>query len=258
MAVELPRIGRLEPQAPQSVGRFEANLPNIAEATAPIGRAVSESVDKIADANTAFTKKQQSVWDVKTSDLANQFELRRKEALAKINVKDGDTLSEYKKYDEDADNDYNEVLKQYGTMDPMFQELLKNKISTAYGKQESFRNIQQFEQDYKYQNNVTKSAIALDQDNFLNAGLRLDIKDPKSFTLLDGFRSRIEQAHISQGERSGTLVRDDKGNPMVLEGGPAQPLPFPAAAGRCPRPIRNPRLRRGNLPHRGRLGALGV
>lgn len=222
MAVTLPRIERAAPQAPESVGRLEINPPSVAEATQPAFSAITKASSGIAEAYVArqneIRKQAITAMDIKSSDIANQFENWSKQKLDEIKLKDGDTTPDYTTYDAEADKRQSEIMAQYANLDPEFQSILNNKLRTTYGKQETFRNMQQTEQTYKYRRKVVDDTVKLNQDGFFNLGLSVDTTKPDSFLALQSYRDGIIQSRIAEGDQRGVLRRDENGVPLWLDG----------------------------------------
>lgn len=218
MAVELPRINRAQPQAPQPSQKLDVNLPNIAEATAPIGRAISNSTEKVVDAFSDQQKKQQQVWDTKTTDVNNVFERALKNRLSEIKLKTGDTTKDFVDYEDFAQKTHDEMMASFNDNDPEFKTLLSEKMLNTFGRMKSFKDDQQYEQHFKYQNETSDARVKLDVDNAFSTGMSLDVKRPDTFTSLDAYIKRIEQTRVSQGDRTGMTVRDEKGVPDYFNG----------------------------------------
>ena len=217
MAVELPRVQRAQPQAPQPSQKLEANVPNIAEAVAPMSRAISNATENIGDAFVEQQKKQQQVWDTKSTDINNQFERSLKNRLNEIKLKTGDTTKDFVDYEDFAQKTHDEIMSSFNDNDPQFKTLLSEKMLNTFGRMKSFKDDQQYEQHFKYQNEVSDARVKLDVDNAFATGMSLDIKRPDTFTSLDAYIKRIEQTRVSQGDRTGMTVRDENG-PKDAEG----------------------------------------
>lgn len=212
--VQIPRVGRLEPQAPTSVGRMEVNVPNFSEAAAPASRGVEVATKNVMNAQEAreneIKKQRLTALDIKSSDESNQFEYWSKQKLAEIKLKSGDTTADYVKYDEEAQAKYKEVFSKYENMDGEFKSLLDKKLNNTYGAQQSFRNIQQSEQTYKYRDSVYNEKNKLAVDNFMNAGLYVNEKSPDTFSALYYHRDEIVQTRIAQGSQTGVLTPENQ------------------------------------------------
>lgn len=225
--VQIPRTNRLEPQAPQSVGRLEVSVPNFAEAAAPATRGVESGLKSVLTASeaydTAVKKQRATAIDIKSTDEANQFEYWSKEKLSEIKSKEGDTTADYIEYEKQAEAKYKEVFSKYGEMDDDFKTLLNNKLNTTYSKQSSFRNIQQSEQQYKWRGEVVNNTVKLAQDSFFQAGERLDIKNNETFANLNTYAKDMIQSRLAHADQIGTLTRKADGTPD-FETGPVSVL----------------------------------
>lgn len=218
MAVELPRVQRAQPQAPQATPKLDVTVPNMAEAAAPLTRAISNTTEKVLDAEQVFQKKQQQVWDTKSTDINNQFERSLKNKLSEIKLKTGDVTKDFIGYNEFAQKQHDELLAQHSEMDNGFKTLLSEKITNTFGRMNSFRDDQQYEQHYKYQNEASDGRVKLDVDNAFNKGMSLDVARPDTFMSFDAYIKRIEQTRIAQGDRTGMTVRDKNGVPDYFSG----------------------------------------
>lgn len=218
MAVELPRVQRAQPQAPQNTPKLDITVPNMAEAAAPLTRAISTTTEKVIDAEQAYQKKQQQVWDTKSTDINNQFERSLKNKLSEIKLKTGDVTKDFIDYNEFAQQQHDELLSNYSSMDNEFKTLLSEKITNTYGRMNSFRDDQQYEQHFKYQNEASDGRVKLDVDNAFNKGMSLDVARPDTFMSFDAYIKRIEQTRVAQGDRTGMTVRDKNGVPDYFSG----------------------------------------
>lgn len=223
MAVQIPRIQRADPSAPQPTGQMNLNIPNMAEANAPVMKASTKAVQDITELSlrieTEQKKQQAKVWDTKSTDISNQFEMALKDRLHQIKQKDGgDTTKDFTDYDSYAKETYDQIMSDNKDMDPSFNKVLQEKMSTTYGRLSSNRNQLQYEQWYKYENNVTDGSVKIAQDNAFEKSYNLSMNNPQSFLEYESYLSRIEQYRISQGDKNGTLVRGANGEPLHMEG----------------------------------------
>jgi hypothetical protein len=218
MAVELPRVQRAQPQAPQNTPKLDITVPNIAEAAAPLTRAISTTTEKVIEAEQFYQKKQQQVWDTKSTDINNQFERSLKSKLSEIKLKTGDVTKDFINYNKFAQKQHDELLSNYSDMDNEFKTLLSEKITNTYGRMNSFRDDQQYEQHFKFQNEASDGRVKLDVDNAFNKGMSLDVARPDTFMSFDAYIKRIEQTRVAQGDRTGMTVRDKNGVPDYFSG----------------------------------------
>ena len=227
MPVQIPRIAAPDvAPAPQSVGRQTVDVPNMANAVQPFAQGIEKGTKAFEDAyqkrQLEIQKQRWTALDIKSTDEANQFENWSKEKLAEINLKKGDTTSDYMDYEKQAQEKYKEVYSKYETMDSDFKNLLDQKLNTTFQKQQSFRNIQQSEQQYKWRDEVTNDTVKLSQDSMLNSGLRLDAARPETFANMHTYAQDIIQARIARGSQTGSLVTKPDGT-IDYEQGPVGP-----------------------------------
>lgn len=217
MPVQIPRIEATQPSAPNSVGRMEVSVPNMAQATAPLAEGIQKGTSKVVDAFEArqneIAKQRASQLDFKSTEEDNSFALWSKQKRAEINQKEGDTTKDWIEYDKQAEERYKQVYSKYESMDSDFKQLLDNKLNTTYRKEQTFRNIEQSEQNYKWKSSVADNKVKLEQDSFFNSGTRLDIKDPETFNNLKTFARDMINTRLAHAEQTGQLTYKEDGTP---------------------------------------------
>lgn len=215
----LPRQERAQPQAPASVGRFEVNPPSIAEATASGFSKAASAVGDIAQAfnqqELEIQRQKKATVDIKSTELANRFERASKERLAAIKdlPAEADTTQDYVDYDKAMDKLQTEILGEYEGWDPQLKALTEAKLRNTYASQESFRNIQQNEQIFKYRRKVIDDKVDLASKNMFEAGRYLDAAKPETFDLVKKYFYDIRDSRIAEGMYTRTLPVDGDGNP---------------------------------------------
>lgn len=227
MPVQLPRINVSDVAAPITGQRMNVDVPDMVQATAPLSRGIEAGTKAVTNAlearETEIKKRRASALDIKSTEEDNQFQLWSKQRIAEINLKEGDTTADYVEYDKQAQEKYKEVFSKYETMDSDFKELLDNKLNSTYQKQQTFRNIQQSEQNYKWRAEVANNKVRLEQDSFFQSGMYLDINNKETFNNLDTYARDIIQTRIAHADQTGTLVRKEDGTPE-FETGPVSVL----------------------------------
>lgn len=215
MAIQIPPVQRFNPQAPQSVGRNDISVPNMAEANAPERQALDRLVDTGADyyinAQKAARKKELQAKDIKATDLQNQYELKYKAAQAQIGELKGDTTDYYKKLDDDSVQWQDEALS-VAAEDPELAQMVQAKLTRSNGRLYESRTVQQTKQYYSYQNDVVNGNIKLRRDGAMSASTFLDVKNPGTFAPMMSEIDAIEHARAQQGEMNGFPVTYEEVN----------------------------------------------
>lgn len=215
MAVEIPRVQRFDAQTPESVGRVQANAPNLAEATAPIIRGMDAGLKTGSDAQQKYEAESRkasiNAWDIKTSDVKNQYEVWHKEEVSKIGLIQGDATKAYADFDKASAEKRKELFTGYEGMTGEFQQLLNKKLVGSVRTLQGLRDIQQSTQASKYQDQVVKDTSKINQDNMMSYGMYVRMDEPKTFTELEKFAENIIAVHMSDAKRLGTIKLDENG-----------------------------------------------
>lgn len=217
MATLIPRLNRLDPQAPASVGRLEITSPNLLQATAPLREGVAAGVEQAVDAyqsyNREIRKQELAAKDLKATEIVNGVEVLGRTSLAQIGQKKGDTTPDYQTFDQNLQTWRDEALKK--TEDPEIQQLIDKKLSGTYGRLNETRGIQQAKQFYGYQQDIINSSVKLTQDDAMSMAQILDSRDPNTFVPFKSRIDRIVEFREAEAFQNGMISGyDEKGNPV--------------------------------------------
>lgn len=227
MPIQVPKIQRFETQAPQSVGRISVNATNPDEANAinrkAIGGVLSAGAEAYSDYTEVVAKKEQQGRELKATELQNSYELKYRDALAKIDQVKGDTTELYKKLDEDSIQWKSELSKNVGE-DPDLGMLFQEKIARSNGRLNERRTLQQTKQQYTYQADVVKQTVQLRRDDAVSASELVDLNNPGTMVPLMSSIDAIEKTLAAQGEMNGFPIKrykDPESGKDIVEYAPA-------------------------------------
>ena len=217
MAVEIPRINRFDSQGPQSVGRIEANAPNLLASSAPLregfNNLASTTLDVVEARNKALRKQELAAKDLKATELAIRYEQSLKGDLDRLKQLKGDPTPVYKQFDEKMYELENTTYSQVGE-DAETQAMLKEKMVKVNGRIYDSRTTNQTQQYYGWQNDVANGSVKLRKDNAMNSAAMFDVKKPLSYGGVRSALDEIEQTRISVAQVNGydiKKVKDDNG-----------------------------------------------
>lgn len=206
MAVEIPRLQRLNDGQPQSAGRLEIQAPNLLGATAPlregVGSAINQGVEVFEARQKEIRKQELAAKDLKATEAAVKYETQLKNDLTRIEQLSGDVTPAYKKFDEDMATLEDDIYTQVGE-DQETRLLLREKIIKANGRVSDSRTTQQTKQYYKWQKEVGDSSVKLRQDNAMKASEALDSRNPLTLGAVQNQLNEIEQTRVSIAKQNG-------------------------------------------------------
>lgn len=211
MAVEIPVVKRADAMAPIAQEQVNLQAPSLKDTSAQregFGNLVEGAIDSYGQ----YEKTKLSVYDLKSTDKANQFESTMKARLAEIKSKEGDTTEDYMQFDQDMQKLAEEMTTADEPYGQEYKDILARKLFNTSSKLRGVRDTQQSTQQYAYRKRVVDQSITNDQENMLEYGSYLDITKPETFNQLDQIAQRIVTTRLADADQRGTLVRDANGN----------------------------------------------
>lgn len=218
MAVEIPRLNRLDIQPQESAGRIQTDLPDFNKPQAQISNAVEGLGSEIAG---YVAKIEDQDIHNKSTELLNQYEEWYRERLdGKINPDgsvtqglrhlSGDPSGSYQTFDEEAVKKREELLSNGGLSDrgkryllPKMASLsnqLHDKRSTVFGYQYS-----------KWQDDTKQKAIGLANLGLQDAGATFNPNDKRSVLAFDAGIERIKELNVRHGLQVGNATEAENG-----------------------------------------------
>lgn len=218
MAIEIPRLNRIDPAAPTSVGRIETQTPDAAKAVGQVSNSISNFGGELA----AYVGKieDQSISN-QALEIGNEYEeWYRGEVDGRINPDgttklglrhlQGDPTSAYAKFDEEAEKKRSDILNRDD-----LTERAKKYITGHLGKLSNQLNDKRttvfgFQYD-KWQQDTKDRAIKLGKMRSQDAAAYINPNDKQSILMFDQTLSDIQKLDIENAFKVGTAVIDPKG-----------------------------------------------
>ncbi|MGL4560323.1 MAG: hypothetical protein ACRCV5_22710, partial [Afipia sp.] len=210
MAVTLPKVDRIAPQAPASTGRVQGEAPNMA---APIA-AVGKSLEGIGAATVDyFAIQEKAASDDAKLAVVNRFNERA------IILRDGGTLKDAAGNDEkilgarNTQGDPTEVYKDYDDRLAKFRDELlssgegwsdRTKAAVTRGLNEAYNDVRLKNLSYEgsqyaqYRKDVTDTAAKNMYGDVMDSTIYMNAADPKSFAPFDESISKIRNLRIAE------------------------------------------------------------
>jgi hypothetical protein len=214
MAVELPRVKRLGPSEPTSVGRMEARVPDLGK-----GMDIqSKAADNLAEAATDYVTKE-SEYQLRTEALNrdNEFKIQSNMILERVKDYQGDPTEAYANAEKEID-ELKKKLVNETTSNSIFnssaslKDAVEAKLNDTYGDIRLKAGINYGNQRVKYEQKIDSAAIEMSKNDIVaNVGL-IDPNDPNTFGPLDKSISRIQDTIFKRAEQYGAVKRDAEGN----------------------------------------------
>jgi hypothetical protein len=212
MAVQIPRLQRMNQGAPTSVGRIEARTPDIARESARAGQAIGQA---ITDVDKIVT----DVGDAKGNEAARQYEdwANRKlygdsstgeRGLVHL---EGDPTEAYNKFDEEAQAKFEELAGKNNSWVPGVKSRVREKLAA---KRQSIQNkrLVAFGSQYdKWDETNTNAIIDSEKRNVTDALSYVDPKNPASLAEYERTIGEIQNTRIERALRVGRASKTAEG-----------------------------------------------
>ena len=209
MAVQVPRLNRFAPQAPESVGRIDANIPDTSKGLAMQGAAAEGLLRTVGD---GYLRQQKHAAD--TAATASSVELDQYAHAELENAKrlKGDPTPVYKKFDEDFESKSLDILNKYKDASDITKSSVQEKLQEVKAKFYDRRTTSFSSQASAYEEEVTSSKIKITKNDMMDATAYIDLKDEKSLIPLELKLQELQDDIIKSGIKRGTVDQDADGN----------------------------------------------
>lgn len=214
--VQVPVIKRNSPQPTASVGRVDVPLADASQAASIQGKAAGSLVNEVAE---TIQKEIEYTADTKSTEIATKYQkwydnkLRGEGGLA---YKEGDPVEHYKKFDEEAEKEYNTLLEQTEGYSHETKRAVVEKLSRARERLEDSRTSLEGKQNADYTARVTRDAVDLAKTDAIDATANLDIFDKNATNKLDDVLNNIRDLRHKEGLKNGT-VREEIPDPNDID-----------------------------------------
>ncbi len=215
MAIEIPTVKRIAPEAPASVGRLQVQLPNAQTDL----KSTSAALDGVAEQAIKYRNQVADQHaDTIATDAANQFEQRWKTEMygdpekgtvgAKFQT--GDPTAIYKKFDDTMQGHLND-LSNNDQWDTETQNLVNRRL----GKKAEELRLQTLtdygNQQHKYDDGITGSGVKLAQQAMPDASTFIQPGDASTLQPIQTKIANIQNLRIAQALRYGGAQEDPNG-----------------------------------------------
>jgi hypothetical protein len=208
MAVQIPRLQRIAPQAPESVGRIETKLPDISNAGASFSKALTDS-GKAIDEHVYEVEKQAAELDATKG--ANDYEVAYKTEKEKLKGIDGNPTEAYSKFDQDSQKWMNDIRDKYKGSSELVKQRLEAKLQSTHESLRVARSVDEAVQYNAYEKKTTDSTISLAKEGAISALEIYNVNDPDTILPFTEQIARMKDTRVASGERTGLVTRDAKG-----------------------------------------------
>lgn len=209
MPVQIPKLNRTGPAAPESMGQIRADLPDGT-------RAVEQTVNGLERLGENAIKIENDLEDqaidLAATRAASDYEVKYKTELTKAKAIEGDPTDAYTKFDADSATWRDEVLKKYESADDRTKRKIQEKIERVNLSLRDQRAVGEQLQYAAFEKKTTDDAVNLRKEGLLGSIELADAKDPDTFLSLEVQLDEIRKLRIESGRRNGLLTVDEKGN----------------------------------------------
>lgn len=212
MAIQIPMVERAPVQDTPSVGRLDINLPNAQEAVAPQTKAVANITQEAFD---LYNKKMDQAADNAANAAANEFRMRRNEALEGpdgLIFKTGDPTKPYQDFDLASNDLYEEIIGRYATANEKTKRAVQAKMGNAYEDIYNKRTVRYGKQFNDYADTVSNTTVEIMKRKLNDDAELVRIDDPNSVQPLKGSIVAIMDTRYREAERKGLATRNADGS----------------------------------------------
>lgn len=214
MPVQIPTINRFAPQAPESAGRMNVDLPNTAAVANKIGEAtmgVAETALKLHE------KAADDARDLTSTEAAYKFDARVKSELAKIKQLEGDPTAAYSSFDQQVPKWREEIMGEYEGVDGATKQAISQKMDHRYWLVQDDRNVSEALQRSAHAKKLLGAAVDTQKEQMFSLAQTFDPKDPQSIAKIESALDEIYRLHITQGKQDWTALPKADGSYEVTE-----------------------------------------
>jgi len=205
MAVQIPRLQKLGPQAPESIGRIPTDVVQQAPATQQVDQAVTGAMSQVAD---YYGRVEEEAAQTTSTEASLKWDISTRTKLHQLKQIEGNPTEHYAKFDEDSVQLENDITKQYEGSSGRTQHLIKEKILKSRQGMADTRALFEGAQFSKYQDKVSTSKIVVSQDKMLDAAMFATKGQPSSLIELAKVREEIVNEHLEMAVRKGVATKD--------------------------------------------------
>lgn len=215
MPIQIPQLKRIDPQAPISVGRLDANIPSGA-------RDLSQTTSALTELGMQAIKYRNQVADQQADTVAttaeNEFEQRWKIGMygdpesgaLGLKYQKGNPTDLYKGFDDTMEGHLKE-LSSNDKWDTETQNLVNRRLGYK-AQQLQLQTLTEYgAQQTKYDDSQTSSGVKLNQDALPDATTYIHPGDDSTFGPLQGRLKAIRDLRIAQAIRYGSAQEDVNG-----------------------------------------------
>jgi hypothetical protein len=219
MAVQLPGVQRMAPQATPSVGRTNLNL---ADRTEQMGKNTEQIVSIGEKVFGVMEAQEKAAIDLESQTAVNEFTKYHHERMSGpqgVKYQKGNPVAVYEKFDEDVKGKYEEIVGKFSTYSPKAKVAIQSALDKKSTELWNSRNLSYGQQFNQYSNDITNDTVKITQREMLDAAALIDPNDPDSFALYDSKLKNIMQTREQNAIRTGQLQVDESG--QVVQADPA-------------------------------------
>lgn len=219
MAVQLPGVKRIEPQATPSVGRVNLNLSDRTDQHAKNANQIVDIGEKVMGIMDAQEK---AAIDLESQTAVNEFSKYHHERMSGpegVKYQKGNPVAVYEKFDEDVDTKYEEIVGKFSTYSPKAKAAIQSALDKKAGELYNSRTVSYGQQFNSYSNDVTNDSVKITQREMLDAAAFIDPNDPDSFDLYDSKLKDIMKTREQNAIRTGQIQVGEDGQVVGADPG---------------------------------------
>ena len=213
MAVQLPRLNRIAPQATPTQGRIEMRPLDVVSGVEQTNKQIAAFGDNQAD---QMARAENNAAEVKATQVSTDFEGEYQAGLEEIRKMKGDPTVAYQEFDATMKKRFDALAGEYVNASGYMKNAVLNKLSITGSRLQQKRTINESSQYKAYQRETIDAAVGLIADQGVLDAVEIDVASggaaEGNFTNLTMSLDRIRQTRDQAGRADGLISVDKNGN----------------------------------------------
>lgn len=206
--VQVPRINRIDPQAPESVGRMDVRLPDPTQGLAQRQQQLTQGVANTFD---AANKYEDEAANLASDEAYTEFYSKKKQGLASLKEIEGDPTEAFAKFDEESKSWQQDIEKRYEGSSDVIKQRIRQKLYKADALIQDERTVQEGHQYNIYAGKTAKAASDASKDALMGVLAGFDPADKESEMKVQTAVDAIREPLLNDGKRRGLVQYNEDG-----------------------------------------------
>lgn len=204
--VQVPRIDRIAPQAPEASPRMNVNLPDAVSGLRQRNNQIQQGLADIAHGAAKF---EDEAANLAADEAYTEFYSKKKSGLASLKEFEGDPTEQFAKFDEESKTWQAEIEAKYEGSSQVIKDRIKQKLAKANALIQDERTAQEGQQFNVYAGKISKAASDASKDALLGVVAGFDPRDKASEVRVQVAVDAIREPLLNDGKRRGLVTYNE-------------------------------------------------